>query len=94
MWPFKKKQKTISVNEFLDQVKAIAAEKGKTYCAVKVELCSNPSPLQDIKGSYIAFNCYVDGYNWHRGKTVDDAIALLRSDMFGKEMSEATKITI
>jgi hypothetical protein len=82
MWPFKKKQKTISVNEFLERVKEIAAMKGKTYCDVRVSLCTNPSSLDEIFGSYVVFQCYVDGYTWYKGKTVEECLAKLEYAMF------------
>lgn len=63
---------TYSLREFYDEVKQLAATKGKDYVSVRVEF---------NKHNGLEFACYVSGYNWYHAASPEESLKLLKDAM-------------
>ena len=69
--------KTISLQEFHEQVKKLSSKKKRPYCTVNVSLGEH-TYTDGTKRQTIEFKAYVDGYGFHEGKTPSEALAKLK----------------
>ena len=68
--------KKLTLEDFLQKVKAIAIANGKTFYHAEVKLLEH-NHSDNTNNKYIEFTCYIDGYNHYTDNTMEGSLQKL-----------------
>ena len=86
--------KKLTLEDFLERVKALAIANGRTYYQATVKLTDHRHSDNTVN-KQIEFTCYVDGYNHYSDNTMEGALQKLTDAMKPtKEKQILQKVTL
>jgi len=64
------RKKKLLLSDFTKKVKEIAEKAGKTYYSIQIAF----HHFTDSNNQEMIYRCYVEGYDWYKGLTMEEAL--------------------